>query len=201
MSAFPGLPRLFCLVSHRDDLSLLAALADAGVGGFQVRDKTLPTGALVALTRTVLDAVRPAGATVVVNDRVDVALAAGADGVHLGAEDLAVADARRLAPALLIGATCRSRAEVAAAAADGADYAGLGPVFATDSKPGLPAPLGVAAVTAAAGVLPLVAIGGLRAATAGEVRAAGAHGAAVIGAIWRQPDPVVAARELVAAVA
>ncbi|MDQ6522715.1 thiamine phosphate synthase [Nocardioides sp. LHD-245] len=201
MSASPRFPRLFCLVSHRDDLALLPALAAAGVDGFQVRDKALPTGALVTLVRSVLAAVRPAGATVVVNDRLDVALAAGAAGVHLGTDDLAVTDARRLAPGLLIGATCRSRAEVLAAAADGADYAGFGPVFATDSKPGLPAPMGVAAVSEAAGPLPLVAIGGITARATGEVRAAGAHGIAVIGAIWRHPDPVTAAKELVAAVA
>ena len=194
-------PHLFCLVSQRDDLSLLPALADAGVDGFQVRDKSLPTGALVALTRAVVAAVRPAGALVVVNDRLDVALAADADGVHLGADDLAVADARRLAPGLLLGATCRSRAEVMAAAEAGADYAGFGPVFTSASKAGLPLPLGVPAVAAAAGVLPLVAIGGVTATTAGEVRAAGATGVAVIGAIWRHPDPVGAAKELVAAVA
>lgn len=194
-------PRLFCLVSERDDLSLLPALADAGVDGFQVRAKPLATGALVALARRVVAAVRPSGALVVVNDRLDVALASGADGVHLGADDLAVADARRLAAGLLVGATCRSRAEVLAAASHGADYAGFGPVFASGSKAGLPAPLGVAAVTEAAGTLPLVAIGGIGAETAGDVRAAGAHGVAVIGAIWRHPDPLVAAKELVAAVA
>ncbi|WP_418062240.1 thiamine phosphate synthase [Pimelobacter simplex] len=192
--------RIFCLLSAADDLSLLPALADAGIDGFQVREKSLGTGDLVALTRSVLAAVRPRGATVVVNDRLDVALAAGADGVHLGASDLAVADARRLAPGLLVGATCRSRDEVVAAAEAGADYAGFGPVHATSSKDGLPAALGVAAVTAAAGVLPLVAIGGLDAARAAEVRAAGAHGVAVIGAIWRHPDPVGSAKELVAAV-
>jgi thiamine-phosphate pyrophosphorylase len=195
------MPHLFCLVSQRDDLSLLPALADVGVDGFQVRAKSLATGALVALTRAVVAAVRPSGALVVVNDRLDVALAAEADGVHLGADDLAVADARRLAPGLVVGATCRSRAEVVAAAAAGADYAGFGPVFASGSKAGLPAPVGVPAVREAAGVLPLVAIGGITAATAGEVRAAGAAGVAVIGAIWRHPDPVGAAKELVAAVA
>lgn len=194
-------PHLFCLVSERDDLSLLPALAAAGVDGFQVRAKSLATGALVALARAVVDAVRPAGALVVVNDRLDVALAADADGVHLGADDLAVADARRLAPGLVVGATCRSRAEVVAAAEAGADYAGFGPVFASGSKAGLPAPLGVSAVTSATGVLPLVAIGGVSAATAGAVRTAGADGVAVIGAIWRHPDPVGAAKELVAAVA
>jgi thiamine-phosphate pyrophosphorylase len=191
-------PRIFCLVSERDDLSLLPALAEVGIDGFQVRAKDLLTRPLLDLTRAVLDAVRPHGATVTVNDRVDVAVTAGADGVHLGAEDLPVADARRLAPGLVIGATCRSRADVERAAAAGATYAGIGPVFATGSKAGLPDPLGPDALTAAAGVLPLVAIGGITTATARDVRTAGAHGVAVIGAIWRQPDPLVAAKELVA---
>ncbi|HWJ10609.1 MAG TPA: thiamine phosphate synthase [Nocardioides sp.] len=202
MPAFsPDVPRLCCLVSDTDDHTLLPALAEAGVDGFQVRAKGLSTRDLVALTRAVLDAVRPYGARVLVNDRLDVALAAGADGVHLGADDLAIADARRLAAGLLVGATCRTRADLAAAVSDGADYAGFGPVFATTSKPGLPAPLGLDALRAAAGVLPLVAIGGLTAATAADARAAGAHGVAVIGAIWRHPDPPSAAKELVAAVA
>ena len=91
--------RIFCLVSDRDDLSLLPALAEAGVDGFQVRAKDVGTRELVALTRRVIDAVAPYDALVTVNDRVDVALAAGAGGVHLGADDLDVADARRIAPA------------------------------------------------------------------------------------------------------
>nr|WP_246377735.1 thiamine phosphate synthase [Nocardioides ginsengisegetis] len=195
------LPRLFCLVDATDDLSLLPALARAGVGGFQVRAKAVDDRALLALTRAVRAAVEEYGALVVVDDRVDVALAAGAAGVHLGASDLPVADARRIAPGLVVGATCRSRAEVVAAREQGADYAGFGPVFASDSKAGLPEPLGVAAVAAATGVLPLVAIGGIDAAGAALARAAGAHGVAVIGSIWRPPDPVAAAKELVAAVA
>lgn len=194
------LPRIFCLVSPYDDLSLLPALAEAGVSGFQVRAKSLGGRELVSLTDHVLAAVKPSGATVVVNDRLDVALAAGADGVHLGAADLPVAAARRMAPDLVIGATCRSRADVAAAAAAGATYAGFGPVFGTQSKAGLPDPVGEAAVRAAAGVLPLIAIGGVDATNAGGVLAAGAHGVAVIGALWRHPDPVTAAKELVAAV-
>lgn len=195
------LPRMFCLVDAVDDLSVLPALAAAGVDGFQVRAKGLTDVALVAFAESVIAAVRPRGAVVVVNDRVDVALASGADGVHLGRADLPVAAARRLGPDLLLGATCRDAAQARAAASDGADYAGFGPVFATTSKGGLPAPLGVDAVRTAAGILPLVAIGGIDATTAGEVRAAGACGVAVIGAIWRQRDPVAAAKELVEAVA
>lgn len=194
------LPRLFCLVSARDDLSLLSDLAAVGVDGFQVRDKHATTAELVELSRVVLAAVRPFGATVVVDDRLDVALAAEADGVHLGAGDLSVSDARRVAPGLVVGATCRDAAAVARAARDGATYAGFGPVFATSSKPGLPAPLGTDAIGAATGVLPLIAIGGVDPAGARLCRAAGAHGVAVIGAIWSGRDPLGAAKELVAAV-
>jgi thiamine-phosphate pyrophosphorylase len=195
------LPRIFCLVDATDDLSLLPAIAETGVDGFQVRAKGLADSTLLACAESVITAVRPVGAVVVVNDRVDIALASGADGVHLGRHDLPVPVARRLAPGLLIGATCRDREQARRAAVDGADYAGFGPVFATASKVGLPAPLGIEAVREASGFLPLVGIGGIDAATAGAVAAAGAAGVAVIGAIWRQRDPVAAARELVEAVA
>lgn len=199
-------PRLFCLVSANDDLTLLADLARVGVDGFQVRAKDASTAELLTLTEIVLAAVRPFGAHVMVNDRLDVALAADADGVHLGDHDLPVSSARAVAaradrPELIVGATCRSRADVVRAAAAGADYAGFGPLFATTSKSDLPAPLGVAALAPAVGTLPLIAIGGIGPDTAREARAAGASGVAVIGAIWRQPDPVAAAKELVARVA
>jgi thiamine-phosphate pyrophosphorylase len=191
------LPRIFCLVSSTDDLSTLSELAEVGVDGFQVRDKAATTRELVELTRVVLAAVRPLGGTVVVDDRLDVALATGADGVHLGADDLPVELATAAAPHLLVGATCRDRAAVERAAAAGAAYAGFGPVFATTSKAGLPPALGVPAITTASGVLPLVAIGGIAAGRVRPALDAGAHGVAVLGAIWREPDPVAAAKELV----
>jgi len=194
-------PRVFCLVDATDPLHLLDDLAAIGVDGFQVRAKSLSTRDLVALTREVIAAVRPHGAMVVVNDRVDVALVTGADGVHLGASDLPIREARRLAPELLVGATCRDAQQLGVAAVDGASYAGFGPVFATSSKAGLPDPLGPEAIGGATGVLPVIAIGGIDAVGARQCRDAGAHGVAVIGAVWRQPDPVRAAKELVAAVA
>lgn len=187
-------PRFFCLVDATRDLALLPALAAAGVDGFQVRAKGLTDAALFQLTRRVISAAD--GTTVVVNDRVDIALAAGADGVHLGADDLPVAEARRIAPGLLIGGTCRSREAAIATRDAGADYAGFGPINATASKVGLPAPLGVEALHAAAAVLPLIAIGGITQTSAAAVTAAGAHGIAVIGAIWDSHDPVAAARAL-----
>lgn len=193
-----ALPRLFVLVSSADDLALLPALAKAGVGGFQVRDKAATTCELIELTRAVRSGV--GDVMVIVDDRVDVALAAGAHGVHLGADDLPVQVARGIAPDLVIGATCRDRAMVTAAAEAGATYAGFGPLFATASKAGLPEPLGPGAIVDAAGVLPLIGIGGIDPDRAAAARVAGAHGVAVIGALWRQPDPIQAAKELVAAV-
>jgi thiamine-phosphate pyrophosphorylase len=184
-------PRLFCLVDATRDLALLPALVDAGVDGFQVRAKALTDAALLDFTRRVI--VAASGTTVVVNDRVDIALASGADGVHLGTDDLPVAEARRLAPGLLIGGTCRSRDAAIAARDAGADYAGFGPISSTTSKTGLPEPLGVDALGIAADVLPLIAIGGISATSAADVIRAGAHGIAVIGAIWNAADPVAAA--------
>lgn len=192
------LPRVFCLVARSDDLTLVPELYEAGIKGFQVRDKQLAVPDLLALTCDVLRTV-PA-ATVIVNDRVDVALAAGAQGVHLGAEDLPVAAARRLAPDLLVGATCRTRADVQRAADDGADYAGFGPVFATSSKVALPEPVGTSAVAEAAGIIPLIGIAGITATNAAAVLRAGAHGVAVIGGIWRHRNPIAAARELIGTV-
>ncbi|MDN5893893.1 MAG: thiamine phosphate synthase [Nocardioides sp.] len=197
----PVLSRVFCLVSATDDLSLLPGLAACGVDGFQVREKSAGTRELIELVRRVIDDVRPHGALVVVNDRLDVALTARADGVHLGSEDLPVAEARRVAPDLVVGATCRSPEEARRAADAGASYAGCGPLFATASKDSLPDPLGIDALAAATGHLPLVGIGGLDAGRARSARAVGAHGVAVIGSIWRHPDPLVAAKELVDAVA
>jgi thiamine-phosphate pyrophosphorylase len=189
-------PRLHCLVDATVDVGLLPDLVSAGVDGFQIRDKTLDASGLVAFVDAVLDVVRPLGARVIVNDRLDVALATQADGVHLGSGDLPIAAARRIAPTLTIGATCRTRAAVVVAAEAGATYAGFGPVFSNTGKAGLPDPLGPEALTPAADVLPLVAIGGIDATTAGRAREAGAYGLAVIGGIWGQPDPVAAARAI-----
>ncbi|MCX6400242.1 MAG: thiamine phosphate synthase [Propionibacteriales bacterium] len=197
---FSTVPRVTCLVSEQSDPAVIAELAAVGVDGFQVRSKELDTRGLIELTRAVVAAVRPTGAMVTVNDRVDVAIASGADGAHLGAGDLPMAVARSIAPALLLGATCRSFGDVEAAAADGADYVGVGPVFATTSKAGLPDPVGIMGIKGAGGPLPIVAIGGITAANASAVMAAGAAGIAVIGGIWRPPDPVRAAEELLAAI-
>lgn len=110
---------------------------------------------------------------VIVNDRVDIALAAGADGVHLGLEDLPVAAARGLAPQdFLVGGTCRNADQAREAKAQGADYVGVGPVDPTTTKSGLPDPIGLDALRDAARVLPAIAISDLNAERAPEVMAA-----------------------------
>jgi len=192
-------PQLMVLVDETNDLELLPALVASGVDGFQVRAKSLTDADLLDLTRRVLAFAE--GAIVLVNDRVDIALVSGASGVHLGASDLPIDEARHLAPGLLIGGTCRDAASAFAARKAGANYVGFGPIYATGSKSGLPDPLGPDAIRAAAEILPVVGIGGITQQNAAEVYATGAHGVAVISAVWGAPDPVAAAKEIAGAVA
>lgn len=187
-------PRLMVLVDETNDVELLPALVEAGVDGFQVRAKRLNDAGLLELARRVL--AFAGSTTVLVNDRVDIALLVGAAGVHLGANDLPIDEAHRLAPGMLIGGTCRNAASASAARAAGADYVGFGPIYATASKRGLPDPLGPHGITDAAKYLPIVAIGGINRQNAGEVYTAGAHGVAVISGVWDEPDPVAAAKEI-----
>ncbi|MCW2823284.1 MAG: thiamine-phosphate diphosphorylase [Aeromicrobium sp.] len=196
------LPRIH-LITHFDRLDhealrLVTAVVDAGVDAIQVRAKEATDRQLVVWTRAVVQAVHPRGAQVIVNDRLDLALAAGADGVHLGSDDLPVADARLLAPSgFLIGATCRGRADAQRARADGADYAGVGPVHASTTKTALPDPIGLDALSAAALTIPTIAIGGITADRVPTVLRAGAYGVAVVAAVWQALDPPRAAKEIV----
>lgn len=185
----------FHVITPVVDLALLRALVTAGVDAIQVRDKTADDRTLLGFC----EAVRALPVTLIVNDRIDVAMAAGADGVHLGAADLPVASARTLSARLMIGATCRSYDDVVRARDEGATYAGVGPVYASTTKPGLPSPLGLSGLAAASGVLPVVAIGGLTTARVPRVLAAGAHGVAVVSAVAHSPDPPRAAREIASA--
>ena len=160
----------------------------------QVREKDLPGGPLVAHARAAVAAARPRGALVLVNDRIDVALAADADGVHLPEAGLAVAEARALLPrGAIVGA---SRHDAVAAAACDADLVVLGPVYETPG-PGKGAPLGTDSLAAARGHAVLVAIGGIDSPTrAAACRLAGARAIAAIRAIWTADDPAAAARML-----
>lgn len=183
------------------------AAVRAGVGTVQVRAKRAGVRVLVDLTVAVADAIRLAGpAVLVVDDRVDVALAARArgahvDGVHVGRHDLAVEDARALlGPDAVVGASAARPDHVRATI--GADYVGSGPVRLTATKPEAGPALGrdgLAAAVDAADGRPVVAIGGLALADAPAVRAAGAHAMAVVSAVCGAPDPGDAAARLVAA--
>ncbi|WP_239167319.1 thiamine phosphate synthase [Catellatospora coxensis] len=148
---------------------------------------------------------RPVGVPVLVNDRLHVALAAGAAGGHVGADDLPVPAARRLlGPAAVLGATSRLPATALRAVGDGADYLGVGPCYATSTKDGLPVsigPEGLRAVARQVAGTPIIAIGGITAARVPDLLAAGAHGVAVIGAVSDAADPSRAVAELLAAVA
>jgi thiamine-phosphate pyrophosphorylase len=179
-----------------------AALA-GGAGLIQLRDKTSSSRRLYTAAVEMQRLCREAGALLIVNDRVDIALAADADGVHVGPDDLPVAVARRLLPGRIVGASAGTVEEAIAADRDGADYLGVGAVYeARGSKADAGAPVGperVAAIRAAVR-LPMVGIGGIKAANAAPVIAAGANGVAVITGVVAAPDIAAAARELLAVV-
>jgi len=164
----------------------------------QLRERDLPTRELLALAQHLRVLTQRHGAALLINDRIDVVLAAEADGVHLPGESWSVADARALlGPQRLIGVSAHAPREVAAAAAAGADFAVLGPIFETPSKRAYGAPLGTAALAAAhaAARLPLFGIGGIDAERAAAVRA-NADGIAVIRAVLAAADPARAAAAL-----
>lgn len=173
-------------------LAAILARVPRGSVAIQIREKDLDGGPLLRLARDLLAVARPAGAPVWINDRVDLALIAGADGVHLPETGLAIADARAVARGrtLAIGASRHTEAGVLAAAADGADVVQLGPIFATPGKQAVgPAILGVRARLPA--TTRLVAVGGIDSPErAREAVAAGADAVAVIRAAWTAADPV-----------
>jgi thiamine-phosphate pyrophosphorylase len=171
-----------------------AAVA-GGVSAVQLRDKKASGRELLALARELLDTLDGTGVPLLVNDRLDVALAAGAHGVHLGQSDLDVLDARRLAgPGFLIGLSvsrAQEVAEVQALPAGTVDYLGIGPVFPTSTKPDAARALGLDAVATLRSrtTLPCVGIGGITQRNARSVWATALDGLAVVSAICDAPDP------------
>lgn len=199
------LPRgLYALLddSVRPDLPMVEkarAVIAAGVGVLQLRLEKTTDRLALPLIREVVALAQPREVRVIVNDRVDLALAGGADGVHLGADDLPVDVARRLlGPAALIGATTRSVEEIERARALGADHVGLGPIFSTTTKVLAHPPLGLERFgeLARASALPVVGIAGITLASIGQVAQAGAWGAAVAGDLFGGEDLVSRARAL-----
>ena len=183
----------------RDALGVVAAAVGAGAGVVQVRRKGCTDLELYEFAARVVELCHGAGALCIVNDRVDVALAVGAAGTHLGADDLPIEAVRRVAgPDHLIGGTTRDPRRAIELVAAGADYLGVGPAYATTTKEGLPDPLGPAGVAAVAQAVdvPVIAIAGVTAGRVPELRAAGAYGVAVVAAVAEAADPAAATREL-----
>jgi|SRR5579859_4629549 len=186
----------------RDPVAVVRAALSAGVPVVQVRvpDETCDRDAY-ALASTIAELCRAAGARCLVNDRLHIALAVGADGAHVGAQDLPVPVARRiLGPDAVLGATARDPATAREAVAAGASYLGVGPAFPTGTKDGLPDPIGAAGVgaVAAAVAVPVIAIGAVTASRVPELLAAGAYGVAVVSAVSGAADPARASAELLA---
>lgn len=190
-------------VASGDVLRIVDLALAGGVTAVQLRAKRLPDREVLALARALRERCAAAGALCFVNDRLDLALAAGVDGVHLGVDDVPLPDARRLAgPNLIIGYSPETDEQVMQAAEAGADYLGIGPVFGTQSKAdaGPRIGLGVLHRRTRLTTLPVIGIGGIGPAQAGRVIAAGAAGVAVAGAILRSSSPRETAQQISEAV-
>lgn len=182
-------------------LRAVSAAVSAGAPVVQVRQKDCTDRALYEFAAAVAGICAAAGGTCIVNDRVDVALAVGAAGTHLGADDLPVTAIRRVAgPGHLIGGTARSPQQAHDLVSAGADYLGVGPAYPTTTKSGLPDPIGLAGIAAVAGAVqvPVIAISGVTAERVPDLLAAGAWGVAVVGAVSAARDPAAATRRLLA---
>ena len=182
--------------------------ADGGVTVFQLRNKSGSTRDMVKQARAILEVTRPRGIPLLINDRVDVALAAGADGVHVGNDDMAPEDARKLlGDDAILGLTIHSKEEAQADDVGLADYFGVGGVFATASKNNPNPPIGADGLDVIRRVLgrhaagrPVVGIAGITAQNAASVIEAGADGVAVISDLFMRADVTSAARQLTSAV-
>ena len=177
---------------------LVAAAVRGGVTAVQLREKECATREFIGLARALKALLEPLGVPLIVNDRVDIALAAGADGVHLGQSDMDCRDARRvLGPSAVIGLSVENLDQAAAAPPE-ADYLGVSPVFSTPTKTDTAPEWGISGLVALrrATRRPLVAIGGIDCGNAAQVIGGGADGIAVVSAICAAPDPELAARAL-----
>lgn len=172
------------------DDALLGA-ASAGVRFFQIRDKGANAEEFASLVDDVMQLLSGFPTTIVINDRADVALASGADGVHRPGGGLPLGTLRRLMEYRLVGVSCHDTDGVVAAVEDGADYVTLSPIFETESKPGYGPALGLARLERACRAVerPLYALAGVTPDRARDCIEAGAHGVAVMGGIMRAEDP------------
>lgn len=186
------------LSAGRTDLEVVEAVVRGGARIVQYREKTLPDGERFRQALAMRELTVHEGVLLIINDRIDIALAVGADGVHLGQGDLPVATARRLAPELLIGASTHSLDDALSAQQEGADYVNIGPIFPTKTKEGLQTFLGPEAVARIGPRLeiPFTVMGGITPDNIGDVLARGARRIAVVTAVTQAPDIAAAVRSL-----
>ncbi|MDP3723342.1 MAG: thiamine phosphate synthase [Candidatus Omnitrophota bacterium] len=186
------------VVGRRDPAEVAAAAIRGGADVIQLRDKAASTRQVLECAQQLLTVTRAGGVPLLINDRVDVAVAAGADGVHVGQDDLPVWAVRRLlGPERIVGKSTHSLEQALAAEQEGVDYLALGPLYPTPTKPDSPA-VGLSLLgRVRAGVTkPLVAIGGIDETTVSEVLGAGAACVAVVRAVCAAADPQAAAQHL-----
>jgi thiamine-phosphate pyrophosphorylase len=198
------LPRIYplvdvdlCRARGLEPLAVLAALLDGGATFIQLRDKSPSGAAQLALADAAVALTRAAGARLIVNDRPDIARLSGADGVHVGQEDLPVEEARAIVgPAAIVGVSTHDDAQIAAAARTSASYVAVGPVYGTATKDTGYTARGLDLVRHAASVAgkPIVAIGGITLERAPHVLAAGAASVAVISDLLAGGDPAARTR-------
>ncbi|WP_131119797.1 thiamine phosphate synthase [Lichenihabitans psoromatis] len=191
-----------CLVTDRDLagtrglVSIVGSAVAGGVTMVQLREKTAPTRAFVNEARALMSVLRPLGIPLLINDRADVALAVGADGVHVGQDDMEIDMLRHLlGPNALIGLSITKDSDLAESAATRADYLGIGPIFPQSTKPDAASPIGLAGLAAMRRrtTKPILAIGGITLNNAASILKAGADGLAVVSAIMAARDPAAAA--------
>jgi thiamine-phosphate diphosphorylase len=202
LSVYVILDRRF--LRGRSLLDVARAVLRGGATILQLREKEGATREMIELARGLLEVTREAGVPLIINDRADVALAVGAEGVHVGPDDLPPEVARRLmGPERVVGFSAGTVEEALAGQQAQVDYLGVGDVFGTRTKPDAGEPIGVEGLRsiAAAVRIPVVAIGGVTAENAAQAIRAGAAGVAVISAVLSAPDPEEATRELARRVA
>lgn len=188
-----------CQTMGRSLISVVREALEGGARAVQLREKDLSGRELFKLAEEMRQITREYGARLLINDRLDIALAVDADGVHLGAASLPVDSARRiLGPHRLIGYSAHSMHEAVQAGADGADFVTFGPVFYTPSKAAYGDPLGVELLRSAGEALaiPVFALGGLKRENIADVMAAKVHGIALISAVLSAADPKTEAASL-----
>ena len=186
------------LAGPRGVVDTVAAAVQGGVTLVQLRDPVGKTRRLIETATALLGILRPLGIPLIINDRVDVALAVDADGVHVGQSDMPTPTVRALiGPDRILGLSLSTIPELGAADVAFADYLGIGPVFATATKPNAAAPIGFGGLAdiVAASPLPVVAIGGLQPQHVEPTLGAGADGLAVVSAIMAAADPAAAAAD------